>query len=321
MKRFLAVLSVLLLGAFAAVASDYAPVTLENFDRTVVFKEKPKSVAVLTLNAAEILSALGETDAITAIARNGNLVEDVLPNFRAALEDRAFPDVINKGLPTLEGMLGLGVDTVICNSYYFRVPQIFGTMEDYAANGITFYINEGSYVDKCTIENTYNDIRNIGAIFSVPERADKLIDAMKTRFAAVADKIKGLEPKSVMSFDSLTEDSFCVAGGSGLVQNLIEMAGGKNAFGDLDAQFPKVNLEEIIIRAPDVIVVHAYTADDVRDGQNKIEQLKKIRELSEIPAIKNNNFIVVPVFEVFPGLQNADYVEMLAAALHPEAFK
>ena len=299
---------------------EYQPVSIENFDRTVEFTQKPERVVVLTLNSAEIVAALGEADLIVGIAQNNNLVDDVLPELYPVLKDCAFPEAINSGIPTLEGLLGLEPDLVIANSYYFRVPQIFGAMEDYQSNGVEFYITEGSYIADCTIENTYNDIRNIGAILGQQDKAEELINDMKTRFEKVSSAVSGQTPLSVMSFDSLDEDGFTVAGGKGLVQNLIELAGGTNAFADAEQQFATVNIEEIIARNPDVIVIHAYTLFGEEDTQAKVDKLLNTPELSEVPAVKNNNIIIVPLFEVNPGLQNINYVEALAAAMYPDLF-
>lgn len=299
---------------------EYQPFSIENFDRTVEFTQKPERVVVLTLNSAEIVAALGEADLIVGIAQNNNLVDDVLPELHPTLKDCAFPETINSGIPTLEGLLGLEPDLVIANSYYFRVPQIFGSMEDYQANGVEFYITEGSYVADCTVENTYNDIRNIGAILGQQDKAEELINDMKARFDKVSSAVSGQTPLSVMSFDSLDEDGFTVAGGKGLVQNLIELAGGTNAFADAEQQFAMVNIEEIIARNPDVIVIHAYTLFGEEDTQAKVDKLLNTPELSEVPAVKNNNIIIVPLFEVNPGLQNINYVEALAAAMYPDLF-
>lgn len=299
----------------------YEPVTIENFNRTVTFTHKPEKVVVLTLNSAEILVAIGEADTIVGIARNANTVEDVLPEYYDALKDCSFPEVINSGIPTLEGLLGLQPDLVICNSYYFNVPQVFGSMEDYEANGVQFYITEGSYISNCSIENTYNDIRNIGAIFGKQAAAEEVISGMQNRLDAVSAKVNGQTPLKVMSFDSYNEDLFFVAGGVGLAQNLIDLAGGENAFADTDAQFPRVNIEEIITRNPEVIVIHAYTMSGAEDTQAKIDLLLNTPELSEVPAVKNNRIITVPLFQVNPSIQNVNYVEDLAAAMFPELFQ
>lgn len=299
---------------------EYEAVTIDNFDRTVEFTKKPERVVVLTLNSAEILAALGEADAIVGIARNANTVEDVLPEYYDALKDRDFPEAINSGVPTLEGMLGMEPDLVIANSYYFNAAQIFGSMEDYQANGVEFYITEGSYVPNCTIENTYNDIRNIGAIFGKQAEAEELITGMKERLSAVAGVVEGVEPGKVMSFDSFNEDGFFIAGGVGLAQNLIELAGCINVFSDVERQFANVNIEEIIARNPEVIIIHAYSYMGEADTQAKIDKLMNTEELSEVPAVQNNNIVVVPLFQVNPSLQNVNYVETLAMAMYPDRF-
>jgi len=49
-----------------------------------------------------------------------------------------------------------------------------------------------------------------------------------------------------------------------------------------------------------------------------IDFLKSKKELSEVPAIKNNRFFAIPFTKVNTGLENLDYLEDLARFLHPE---
>lgn len=302
------------------VPAGYEPVTIENFDRTVEFTEKPQKVVVLTLNSAEMIAALGEAETITAIAHGNNTVEDILPEYYDMLKDCNFPEEINNGIPTLEGMLSVEPQLVVCNSYYFNVPDTFGTMDDYQANGVEFYITEGSYVANCTIENTYNDIRNLGAIFGKQAEAEAVISDMQQRISAIEEKVSGHEPVSVMTLNNISDDNYSVAGGAGLLQNLMELAGGKNIFDDTESQYPRINIEEIIARNPQVIVVLAYTYEGEEEAQSKVDALMNTEELSEVPAIKNNNIIIVPWFQGSPSLQNVDFIENLAVAMYPELF-
>ena len=302
----------------SAVSTAYEPVTVENFDQVTEYTEKPERVVALTLNSAEILAALGEADRLVGIAVNNNTVEDVLPEYAEAIKAVPVPEQINTGIPSLEGLLGLSPDLIVANSYYFNVPT-FGTLEDYAGNGICFYVPEGSYLEKVTVENTYNDIRNLGKIFGKTEDAEKLIQNMKERISGVQNTVEGQEPVRVMMFDSLNEDLLCVAGGSGLAQNLVELAGGRNVFSNLDGQFPTVSLEDIIKEDPEVIVIHNYTIDPA-DAQSKIDYLKNAEEMASVSAVKNNRIVVIPLFAINPSLQNADVIETIAAALYPELF-
>lgn len=302
----------------SAVNTAYEPVSVDNFNQVTEYAEKPERVVALTLNSAEILAALGEADRLVGIAVNNNTVEDVLPEYAEAIKAVATPEEINTGIPSLEGLLSLSPDLIVANSYYFRVPT-FGTMEDYAGNGIHFYVPEGSYVEKATVENTYHDIRNLGKIFGKTEEAEKLVQNIEERISAVQKTVEGQEAVRVMMFDSLNEDLLCVAGGSGLAQNLVELAGGRNIFSGLDGQFPTISMEDIIKEDPEVIVIHNYTIDPA-DAQSKIDYLKSAEELAGVSAVKNNRIVVIPLFAINPSLQNADAVETIAAALYPELF-
>ena len=297
----------------------YEPVSVENFNQVTEYTGKPERVVALTLNSAEILAALGEEDCLVGIAVNNNTVEDVLPEYVEAIQAVPAPEEINTGIPSLEGLMSLSPDLIVANSYYFNVPT-FGTMEDYAGNGIHFYVPEGSYVENATIENTYNDIRNLGKILGKTEEAEKLVQDMQDRISAVQKAVEGQESVRVMMFDSINEDLLCVAGGSGLAQNLVEFAGGRNIFSDLEEQFPTVSMEDIIKEDPEVIVIHNYTVDPA-DAQSKIDYLKSAEELAGVSAVKNDRIVVIPLFAINPSLQNADAIETIAAALYPELFQ
>ena len=55
-------------------------------------------------------------------------------------------------------------------------------------------------------------------------------------------------------------------------------------------------------------------------GKKKINFVKNKPEFAGISAIKNNKFVIVSSFSMFPSLQNANAVMHLAKALHPDKF-
>lgn len=299
---------------------DYEAVTIDNYNLTTEYDKKPERVVCLSLNSAEIIAALGEADSIVAVQTGNNNIDDVLPDLYAYLKDVEIPDTINTGMPpTLEAMLDLKPDFVAMNSYYFFVP-FFGTVEDYQQNNVKLYVTEGSYVDNCTIDNTYNDIRNLGSIFGKSEKAEEIISGMKERFSGVEEKVRNAEKVSVMAFDSISEDGlYTIAGGNGLEQQLIDIAGANNIFADVESDFSTVSIEEILARNPEYIIIHAYTCNE-NDAQTKIDALKAQKELADVDAVKNDNFIIVNMVQVTPGLQNADFVETVAKEIHADQF-
>lgn len=296
----------------------YEPVVIENMGAETEYTAKPESVLALTLNSAEIIAALGEAGSLAGVSNNFNTYEDILPEYYEEIKDVPRPEAINSGIPTLESMLEFAPDLVVANAYYLNAPQ-FGTIDDYNGNDINFYAPEGTYVAGATIENTYNDILNLGKIFGKAELAEELVKGMQEKIEEISGKIEGKEAMRVMSFDSYTDGSYYIAGGSGLMQNLIELAGGENVFSDVEAQFSAVSLEEIIARNPEMIVISEYSIYE-NDAQEKIDFLKSQEGMEDIEAVKNDNFVIVSLYTITPSLQNADVVEAMATAMYPDVF-
>ena len=296
------------------------PLTIKTFEQSVTFEKAPEKIGVFQYNAAEILAGLGLADKITALRGEKNAIVDVLPEYRDALEKVPKPEAINvdESIPTLENMLNLDIDVLILNSYFFNVAT-FGKPEDYINNGINLYITEGSYVPNCEIENTYNDIRNLGKIFDVSAKAESLIEELKKKETYVSEAVKEKEKVPTMILSGESDEKVWVAGGVGLANNILKAAGGENVFSDIDKQFASTTYEEVINRNPEVIVVVRNSGDE-KGGEVSIEHLKNRPELSDVNAIKNNRFIVVTLNSIFPGIQNVYSLETIAKNLHPDAF-
>ncbi len=282
--------------------------TMENFNKNIVFDKTPEKILSLDLTNTETLIALGLEDRIAGIRLGNFQINELLDQNQEKAKKLNFPDEIKKGIPTLENIIKLSPDLLIMNGYYFNVPH-FGKYEDYEKNGIKIYVSEGSYGDTIGIENVYRDIKNLSKIFNVEKKGNELLHSFKSRVDVVKERVKNKKSVSVLAIDSVG-DEITVAGGKGLENDLINIAGGKNIFEDIDKQFSKVGLENIIKRNPDYIIVHSYSNDN--NAKDKIEYLKSKKELSSINAIKNNKILVIKLMGVFPGVQNFDTLEKMS---------
>ena len=269
------------------------PLTMETFGQSVTIEKVPEKVVVFQYNVAEVLAALNIADKIIALREDNNGITDVLPQYKKALESVPKPEVVNAGgaIPTLESMLTVGGDILLLNSYFFNVPT-FGSPAHYLSQGI----------------------------FNVEDRANALIDTLNIQRNDVISRIKNTAKVPTVIFSGEVKGSPTIAGTSGLANDILEAAGGKNIFSDITKQYGRTTYEEIISRRPEVIVVIKDTGDN-NGGEAKIALLKSKPELQEIPAIKNNRFIVVPLNAVFSGMQNVSAIQTIAIGLHPEAFK
>ncbi|BFO16781.1 hypothetical protein SHKM778_31690 [Streptomyces sp. KM77-8] len=168
------------------------------------------------------------------------------------------------------------------------------------------------------MKDTYDEIRTIGRIFGVPERADRLVDDLERRVGEAAGKVEGEPGVSVFVYDSGDKNAF-TAGGRSLGTELIRLAGGENVFAGLDDVFGDVSWEQVVERGPEVIAIYDYA------GAGSVEEKKDFLlsqpALADVPAVRNKRFVVLPLTATLVGIRSAYAVEDLARGLHPESFR
>jgi iron complex transport system substrate-binding protein len=96
---------------------------------------------------------------------------------------------------------------------------------------------------------------------------------------------------------------------------LIEAAGGKNIVDDVRKSWIQIGWESVIDRAPEVILIVNY--GEVT-AQQKIDFLRSNSAFSDIPAVKNNRFVVLEYVEATPGPRNIEAIKRLAKAFRTE---
>ncbi len=310
----LMIMSVCLTGAIAEEGS----VVIENNGRTTTYDSVPERVVVLSYSNAETMAALGLEDKVVAAFPGMYTLDDVLPEYQEAVAAMPFiTEGLNSGTPNLETVLDQDPDFVL-GTYYNFFPVNCGAPEDYEAAGANVYAQEGTYVAGATLENTYNDILNLGQIFHVEERAQELVAEMRAQADEITTKLAETEPVSTFVYDS-GEGTMLSIGGVGLENELLTLAGGANIFADQESRYFDASIENIIEANPSAIIVYDYSIS--ADSEQKIEYLKSLSELSEVDAIKNDKIIVLPIYTVFPGMQNVRAIQLMAEGLHPELFE
>lgn len=329
MKRCLsALLCLVLLGALAgsalAEAEPLEPVTVENYDRTLTFDTVPERIVSLSYSETEILAALGLTDKIVGIGEAENVVEECLPEYQ---DEIAALNIIGAsedgGVPSFEVLLSVEPDFVYATSYSLNPTYGVASLEDFESNGIDVYVATSTYKSGCTIEDTYQDIRNIAAIFRVEERGEEIVAEMQAKVDAVAEVVSQVEePVTVLNITYCDETQAYSSGGTSLANALIEAAGGVNVLASEERSSLSMSWESVIETNPDYIVV-ADNSGGVgsSSAEEKIEFLKSMPELQDLDAVKNDRFIPISHFTMsFGCVQNADAVQLLAEGLYPELF-
>jgi iron complex transport system substrate-binding protein len=179
-------------------------------------------------------------------------------------------------------------------------------------------------VDPGTIAGLYESIRRIGAAAGVPQAAEALtvrirssLDEIRRRTAAAPRRkvvfVLGRAPGRI--------EDIVVAGRGSYLNDVLEVAGGDNLFRDSLGAYPKVTVEELIARNPDVIIDMGEMAQTVGVTETQKRAVVELwKRYPSITAVRENRvYAVASDIFVVPGPRVVDAAREFARLLHPEA--
>ncbi|WDH36042.1 ABC transporter substrate-binding protein [Pseudomonas chlororaphis] len=301
----------LLAGQACAEATRY-PLTVHSCNREVTFKEAPKHALSHDINMTQMMLALGLKSRMVGYSGISGW-KAVTPEMQAILD--GLPELAAK-YPSVETLLDANVDFFFAGwDYGMRVggdltPQ---TLTPLGINVLEL-TESCAFVMKrpaASLDDTYNDLRNLGRIFDVQDRANQLIAEMQQQVAAIQQDLPTEKPR-VFLYDS-GEDRAMTSGRLGMPQALIDAAGGRNILDDVEASWTRVNWETVVERNPQVIVIVDYSEVT---AEQKQQFLLNNKALQSVDAIRNQHFIVIPYVQATPGIDNVEAVQTLAKGFH-----
>ena len=311
MKRLLTTLAM----TFAATGA-LAQTTVESCDRQVTFDAPPKAAISNDVNLTEMMLVLGLTDRMVGFTGiNGwNKLDEEM---RAGLTE--LPELSEK-YPSKEVLIGADADFFFAGWNYGMKVGGEVTPETLEPFGIKVYELTESCIHigekaAASMDDMYNDLLNLGAIFEVEDRAAELVEGYKAELEAFTAELAPLETAPrVFVYDS-GEDTPFTAGRYAMPNALIEAAGGTNIMNDIEKSWATVGWEAVMERNPEVIVIVNYgnvTAEEKRAF------MMNNPAFADLDAIKNDRFVTLEYVEATPGPRNIEAVKTLAAAFRAE---
>jgi iron complex transport system substrate-binding protein len=300
-------LAALLLSAAPALAF---PVTVKSCDREVTFDAAPARAISNDVNLTEMMLVLGLADRMvgyTGISGWKTLDAEMREGVAQLPE-------LSAKYPTKEVLAGAEADFFFAGWNYGMKVGGEVTPETLQPLGIQTYELTESCIHigakaKSSMEDMYNDILNLGAIFGVSDKATALVDGYKAHLAEVTARVDRSNPLRVFVYDSGEEAPF-TAGKYAMPTALIEAAGGMNIMDDLEKSWAEIGWEAVVERNPQVVVIVNY--GDVT-AEQKIAFMKESPAFASIDAVKNDRFVVLEYVEATPGPRNIKAVEKLVA--------
>jgi iron complex transport system substrate-binding protein len=300
------------------------PVTVTSCGVPVTYDRAPQRAVSNDINTTEDMLALGlESHMVGTFAAVGDGPVDqpaIPPQYQAGF--KKVRDVDPDDYFTLEQLVALHPDFLFAGWNYGLQTGTNLTPAYLAKYGIkTLVLDEScahvvSGTNSVSINDTYTDLRNLGEIFNVRTRAQRVIASMQAQVAAAQAKVAGLAPIKVFDYDSGESAPF-TGPGLAMPTALISLGGGTNIFASLKQSWTSVSWEQVVAAQPQCIIINDYGTPTVAQKEKFLETFAASKNL---PAVKNRCFLPLSYDEVTPSPRDAEAVVAIAKWLHPAAF-
>ena len=297
-NKYLTVFAALCLAATFAFGQGSARVqAVDSLGLTISLPRAAQRVVSLSPASTEVLFAVGATVV-------GDTTYCVYPPEALAVEKVGGYSADSM---SIEKILSLKPDLVVSNGKIHKPAT-----DELARYGIPSFAYDPSGFDGIA-----SGIIAIGTLAGRKEAAVLVASVMKEKIAKVEKTLAVIPASQRLSvFWEVYNDPLMTCGSATFQHAIMEAGGGRDIFSDLPGSWPMVSAEEVISRAPQVIM----GADDHGEALT-LAAIAKRPGWSLVPAVRSGKIILLPTGLVSnPGPRVADGVLSVAKALYPRLF-
>lgn len=283
----------------SASADAGATVTNCGFDAT--FETPPERVVTIKSSTTEALIALGLGDRIVGTAFQDGPLPDGLE------VDEPLP-VIDERMPGAESVLELEPDLIFSGWESAFAADAVGTRDELAELGVGTYVWPTACMSadaptEVTFDAIANEVEQLADIFDV-DASSVLADQQAMLEGITADD----RDLSALWWSSGTETPY-VGAGQGAPELILETAGLTNIASDLEGGWAPYGWESVLAADPDVLVI---VDSDWNTAEHKIEYLEADPTLSQLTAVQQHRYVIVPFAASEAGVRTAEAAQSVA---------
>jgi len=280
-------------------ANEFPLAVTDDLGRNVTISSEPQSIISLTPSNTEILFALELGDRVMAVSEYCNYPLEAQNKIKIG----GFSTI------NIEKVVSLKPDLVLATG---GVQE--AVVEELERLGLTVIA-----LNAKSIEEVFENIRLVGKAAGQLEAARELTTKLEQRTKAVTDKAKDLpDSQRPRVFYEIQYEPLMTAGPGTFIDDLIHLAGGVNIASDAAAKYPVYNLETLIERNPEVIIISFWHGSIAAS----VEGVKSRKRWQIIDAVKNNRVYGINADLVSrPGPRIVDGIEEMARFIHPDLFR
>ncbi len=283
------------------------PLELDNCGTPLSLDAPPERVVTIKSTSTEMLLALGQGKRIVGTA----FADGPVPE---AWAGSPVPPVLAEKVPSREAVLALAPDLVFAGWESNFSADGAGERSQLEDLGVASYVSpaacqqDGYRPDPLTFDDVFASIREAGKIFGAEDAAAELVAAQQAELDEIRPSDKGY---TALWYSSGSDTPF-VGAGSGAPAMLMEASGLENIAADIDAGWSPYSWEAVAAADPDVIVL-------VDSAWGSVEKKKSVLEshpvISQLSAVKEGRYLVVPFAASEAGVRNVETVRSLTEQL------
>ena len=250
---------ILLLLLFASAVHS-SPIAVEDFmDRPVSLKAPAQRIVALAPHIVENLFSAGAGEKIVGVVSYSNFPEGA----------QSIPEVGSYNAYSLETIVSLKPDLVVM----WGSGNGISALEKFERLGIPVFVSEPRL-----LSDIPKTIRLLAALAGTQETGDVEAKRIESEIEQLVALYSKSEKLSV--FYQIWNEPLQTLNGDHLINQVISLCGGENVFSDTKALAPRINIESVLVRNPDVIVASGMS-------QNRPEWLDEWYAYPSLNAVKN----------------------------------
>jgi len=271
----------------------HAGVFRDYLGRDVALRPIPMRIISLAPSITEMIYFLGLGDRLVGVTRFSYFPKEAQKKPKVGV----YTDI------NVEKVITLRPDLVIATAD----GNNRGDVEMLEEAGIPVYV-----INPRKIDQVLDTTERLGEICGVPDRAKRLVRPLRERVMRVVEAVRDkgrpivLLVINVRPLMSVNRDT--------IHHDIIQLAGGRNMTGDQPITYPKLNMEAVLKRRPDVIIISSM------DRGGEFERAReKLFRWPTLPAVRKGNVYLIdsdlidrPAPRIVSGL------EEMARLMHPE---
>jgi iron complex transport system substrate-binding protein len=260
--------------------------------------ETGRSVAVPDHVHRVISLAPSITDTVYALGAQSDLAG--ITNYtvyppQAAREKPSVGDVVN---PSLERIVALHPDLVLALPEFNGAETIAGLER---LNIPVFLFSTGD------ISNIYRTVESVGRVMGREKQATALVVQLREREAKVRAQAQGKPRPSVVLVLSI--DPLITAGRNAFITQMITAAGARSVTEDVKQDWLQMNVESILARKPDYILL-------MKGGPVSLQDMQRSPGWSSLEAVQKGRVILLDDRIQLPAPVAFDGLEDFAQQIH-----